>query len=85
MISDCPKADFSPEKVSLAPSNLYNTFSHPSMCVVTNFRHSSGSIVSSFSSTGHPLIMMSSKNGVEIFLADACKSGGTTVVMNQGN
>ena len=55
MISDCPKVDFSPEKVSLAFSSLCNTFSQSSMCVATNRRHPSGPIVSSFSSTGHPL------------------------------
>ena len=66
MISDCPKADFSPEKVSLASSSLRNTLSQSSMCVATNRRHPSGPIVSSLSSTGHPLIGMSSKTGVEI-------------------
>ena len=64
MISDCPKADFSPEKVSLTSCSLCKTLSQSSMCVATNRRHPSGPIISSFSSTGHPLIGMSSKNGM---------------------
>ena len=46
MISDCLKADFSPEKVSLTPSSLCSTFLQSSTWSAKNFQHPFGPIVS---------------------------------------
>ena len=63
-ICGCSKADFSPEKVSRAPSSLCSIFSQSEMWSATNLGHLFAPVDSSFASFGHPFIGMSSRNGM---------------------